>query len=148
VAPDFRFGGHYNDNARLTEDGEEIDISGGSADLGLLAQRRTETSSVQLRPRVHTSWYPDNSEEESDDYYFDFGARNQTERSQWAFVGNYAREQVIRGERTRVDFADPELEDPEVDDTGRVDVQQRRTLWRVAPSFHTSSRSAPRPAWD
>jgi hypothetical protein len=136
LVPDFRIAGHYDDNPRLRETDDADEIKGGFVELGALARWRTPTSLVLLRPRLHSSHYPDNANEESNDTYLDFAARNEGQRSQWSLVAGFAREQVIRGDRTNVDFEDPEFEDPEMDEeSGRIDARRRRTQWRVAPRF-------------
>lgn len=136
VAPDIRIVGHVDDNARLREgDTDLIEIAGGFLDLGALVRWQTPTSDVQLRPRLTTSWYPGDEEEETDDYFVDFAARNSGLRTQWILRANYAREDVIRGGSVPVDFADPDLDVPEDGETGRIDEWRRRTLWRVAPSM-------------
>jgi opacity protein-like surface antigen len=136
LAPDIKVGTEYRDNARLREDKEQaIWTWGGYVDLGALARWRTETSSVLLRPRVRSSHFPGDEDEDSTDGYLDFALQNSGQRTEWALRGNFASEQVLRGERTRVDFEDPEFDDPEFVETGRVDERRRRTLWRLAPRF-------------
>ena len=136
IAPDIRVGGHANDNARLSEnDDNQIEIAGAFVELGLLARWRTPSSDIQLRPRFLSSRYPGDEDEESDDTYVDFSARNLGMKTEWVLRGNYAREEIIRGGNTRLDFADPELDIPEEVDTGRIDARRRLTLWRLAPSF-------------
>jgi hypothetical protein len=136
IAPDIRVGGHIDDNARLREGDEgQIEISGGFIDLALLAQWRTPTSETQLRPRVRSARYPGDEDEDRDDLYLDFSTRSTGQRTQWILRGNYAKEEVIRGGNTRVDFADPDLDVPEDGETGRIDERRDRDLWRIAPSF-------------
>lgn len=135
IAPDFRVGSHSNDNARLSEGDDKIKIWGAFADLGGLAQWRSETASVLIRPRLRSSWYPGDEDEESDDQYLDFTARQRGQRADWTLGGNYSRETVIRGELTRVEFDDPDIDSPDLDATGRVDQPSRRTIWRLAPRF-------------
>jgi hypothetical protein len=132
VAPDIRVGAHFNDNIRLRET-NEIEVLGGRAELGLLTRWRTETSEILLRPRVRVSRY-DEEIEDSEDYYFDFSALSEGERSRWSVVGNAAREQIVRGQRIEFDIID-RLEDPDLGEFGRIDVQRRRSYFRVAPSF-------------
>jgi hypothetical protein len=132
VAPDVRIGAHYNDNIRLRET-DEIEVLGGRLDLGLLTRWRTETSEVLLRPRVRVSRY-DEEIEDSEDYYLDFSALTEGERSRWSLIANAAREQIVRRQDVEFDIID-RLEDPELDEFGRIDVQRRRSHFRVAPSF-------------
>lgn len=137
IAPDIRLGATYNENPRLLEGpaGDEEDIWGGFLDLGARAEWRTPTSSVLVRPRVYLAQYPNDDEWDAEDYYLDFAARRRGLRSRWALTGNYAYQYVLRGEQTRVDFGDPELDDPSQIGTGLVDSRQRRTLWRVRPEY-------------
>jgi hypothetical protein len=132
VAPDVRVGAHYNDNIRLRET-DELEVLGGRAELGLLTRWRTETSEILLRPRVRVSRY-DEEIEDSEDYYFDFSALTEGERSRWSVVGNAAREQIVRRQEIEFDIID-RLEDPDLDEFGRIDVQRRRSFFRLAPSF-------------
>jgi hypothetical protein len=136
IAPDVSVGAHYNDNARLQIGDELIEIWGGFVDLGALAQWRSPTSTFQVRPRLRSTFYPDNEDEESNDAYLDFSARNTGLRTAWALVGNFAREQVIQGGRPRLDFEDPEFETPDDEESaGLIDARRRRTRMQIAPSF-------------
>jgi opacity protein-like surface antigen len=135
VAPEVRIGSHYDDNIRMTEDGEGTSVWGAIADLAALAQWRTERSKVLLRPRAYFSKYPGDEDEDSSDQYLDFAATTQGLRSQWQLRGNVAREEVLRGEDVTLDFPDPDLDDPEFGETGRIAVRRTRTSIRVAPSF-------------
>jgi hypothetical protein len=144
VAPDIRIVGHSDDNARLREgDTGLIKIAGGFVDLGALVRWRTPTSEVQLRPRLTSSWYPGDEEEESDDYFLDFAGRSSGARTQWTLGANYAKQNVIRGGSVPVEFEDPDLDVPDDGETGRIDEWRRRTLWRIAPgmSYELSERS-------
>ena len=136
VAPDVRIGVVYNDDVRLTEgDREAIDVAGARTEIGLLAERRTETLLFRVRPRLTTDKYTDNREEEADDQFLDFSLQRRGLRSQWAIAGNFSREQVYRGGNDPFFFDDPDLENPDLDDPGRFDNRRRRTILRLSPNY-------------
>ena len=135
VRPDIRAGSSYNDNARMSEIGDEISVWGGFANLGAVFQRRTELSSAVLRPRAIFHHFPDDSDENASSAFLDFATRTKGLRSQWDFAGNLEQSQVLRSEIVRLDLPEPDLEEPDFGTTGRVNVRRTRTLLRLSPSY-------------
>lgn len=136
VAPDLRLGMIYNDNRRLAEgDEEKIDVVGAQIDIGLLAEKRSATSTLRLRPRLRSDRYSDNREEESDDQFLDFSLQNRGMRSRWGVGANFAREGVLRGGSDPIIDDEPDLENPGLEDPTRFDNRRRRTIWRLSPNW-------------
>ena len=136
VAPDLRLGVVYNDNLRLADgDEEEIDVAGARIDIGLLAEKRSATSTLRLRPRLRSDRYSDNRQEESDDQFLDFSLQNRGIRSRWGVGANFAREGVLRGGSDPIIDDEPDLENPGLEDPVRFDSRRRRTILRLLPSW-------------
>jgi len=135
LAPDIQVGTESSDNNRLAENGGEIVVWGGFADLAAIAQRRTEVSETQLRPRFVVSRYPGDEDEDAESASLDFLTRTRGARHEWEMKGNLAVADVLRGELIQLDFPDPDLDNPDEVGTGRVNVRRTRTLWRLGPRF-------------
>jgi hypothetical protein len=134
LGPEIRTGGRYEDNPRLREGGDEDEITGGYLDLAAVAERRSDTSTFQIRPRLYFDRY-DDSDEDSDDQYLDTVWRTRGQRSTFDFRGNISNQQVRRGETSEVDFAESELDEEDQSTSGRIDRRRDRLRWRVRPQY-------------
>jgi hypothetical protein len=134
LQPDARIGGAYNDNSRLNETGNENEITGGFLDLRVIGQRRTQTSFISIRPRLYFDRW-DDSDEDSDDQYFDVFGMTRGQRGELRFTGNASNQQVRRGEDANTEFAESELDDDDKSTSGRIDRRRDRLRWRVKPEY-------------
>lgn len=135
LAPDISVGTIYNDNNRLSETGDEIVVWGGFADITGIAERRTELSTTSIRPRIVTSRFPGDEDEDATNLYLDFFNRTRGERHEWDWKGNFARAETLRAQRVDLGTPDPDLDNDEIGETGRVNVRRTRTIARLAPRF-------------
>jgi len=126
----------YNDNNRLSDQpGEEIEVEGGGVDAQVTARKQWAASLFEFTPRVHSTFYPSDSEEESTDYYADLRGEKRTQRTRTDIGARFADESVVTSELLEADFPGVGLGDPVSGDAGRVSVRNRRKLAAVQPSF-------------
>jgi hypothetical protein len=134
LGPEAKLSGRYEDNARLSEDGDEDEIWGGALDLALVGERRTDRTSLSFRPRLYFDRY-DDSDEDSDDQYLDVFFKSKGQRSRFDFRGNLSNEQVRRGEDSSVGFEESELDETDDSTSGRINRRRDRLRWRVRPEY-------------
>lgn len=134
LGPQVKAGGRYEDNPRLEEDGSGNSITGGYVDLLAVAERRTETSSFQIRPRLYFDRY-DESDEDSSDQFLDVFASRRGQRNRLSLRGNLSNQQVLQGEDDSVEFSDSDLDDPDQSASGRFNRRRDRLRWRVKPEY-------------
>jgi hypothetical protein len=126
----------YNDNNRLTDQpGEEIEVTGGGLDAQVTARKQGAASLFELTPRVHSTFFPSESDEESTDYYADLKTEKRTQRTRTGVGARFADESVVTSELLEADFPGVGLGDPVSGDAGRVSVRNRRRLAGVTPTF-------------
>ena len=134
----------YNDNARLeVDDALQNEIYGADLDASVRFLRRSPTGSVVFRPRISTSYFPDDRDDDSNDVFALFRAEHRTQRSVWSFRTRYSDEQVRSAEIENTDFDDPDIDRPIADDTGIIQVKNRRNRLVVSPGiqFQISERN-------
>lgn len=144
ATPDIIIQGEYNDNARLeVDEASQNEISGADLDASFRFQRRSPTGSFLFLPRVSTSYYPDDRDDDSTDAFVLLGGEHRTQRSIWSLRARYSDEQVRSAEIEDPDFNDPDIDRPITDDTGFIQVKNRRNRFVVSPSaqFRISERN-------
>jgi hypothetical protein len=141
INPKIEGGYLIDDNYRLSQPGEEIEVSGPLVDAELELRALMPTSEFSFKPRVRGTYFPDESEFDSFDYYA---------LVDWNHSGQRVRSSV-RGEFSHQDVVSSEQPDAEVDsglgesmtgDGGRVLVNNRRLRAFVRPAidFEISER--------
>lgn len=143
--PTVTLAGTYNDNIRLSNTPEtEDELSGGDVAVSAHIFRRSPTGSISLHPRIRSSYYPNNPEEESTDAYLDFIAQHRGQTSQWSLVARYADDEVLTSEVGDPDFDNPEIDRPITDDSGRVQIKNRRRRYALSSGavFDISERTS------
>ncbi len=134
VAPVVEVGYLYNDNYHLELPGGEIDVSGAQADVAVTFRTVDPRTTVSLTPRIRSTYFPNESDEDSNDYFFNVRIDDETPRRRTGLAAEYSQEDVVRSE-----FPGTEVEgglgDPDVLDSGHILRRSRRDLVRVAPYF-------------
>jgi hypothetical protein len=133
-APRVEAGYRYNDNYRLDLPGGEIDVSGGEADAALTIRTLDPRTLFEITPRIRATYFPDEPEEDSTDYYLRSLFEGKTQRSKTGIRVDLSHEDVIRSELPSPDF-EGDLGDPQAVDSGRVVQHNKRDLINVAPYF-------------
>lgn len=126
----------YDDNYRLTDQpGQEIEVTGGALDASLGMRAESQRSSIELTPRIFSSFFPDASSEESTDYFFAATAETHTQRLMSRLGARYSDESVVSSELLPADFPGVNLGEAVSGDAGRVTVRNRRKLVALTPSM-------------
>lgn len=133
--PRVEVGAVYDDNYRLTDQrGSEIQVQGGAIDAALNMHQDTQTTTLGLTPRVHSTFLNESSEE-STDYYVDGIAEKKTQRLDTRFRASFADESVVSSELPAADFPGLDLGQTSSGDTGQVTFRNRRRLVVAEPSI-------------
>ena len=134
--PRIELGGEYNDNYRLAESGTpKIPAYGTLADVAMGFVLIDPRSELDIVPRVHSSFFPDDHEDQSTDGYLNIGGNYHFLRGILSGTASYANETVISSELLPADFPGVGLGQVIGEGTGRVSIHNRRQLEQVAPKF-------------
>lgn len=124
VDPKVTLRAETDDNHRMTElPGQEISVSGGRLDSQLAIRAATPRSTFRLIPRVQATLYPDDEDEETDNYYLRTGWDYRGERSEISLDADYSMRTILG--RYFPGTATPE--DGELGEPGRGEVTGRST---------------------
>ncbi len=122
----------YDDNYRLALPGGEQSVDGPIADAELELRTLTETGEFSFAPRVRATYFSSAKELDSVDY---FARLNWERRGQRVFTrlrGDYSVQDVVNSELPTVGSGGG-LGDPDLGDSGRVLVENRRQRYDVRP---------------
>ncbi len=134
ISPKIQAGGLYDDNYRLAPEEAEIEVSGALADVQLEFQRATPVTEFTFTPRVRATYFPDDKEENSEDYFVLLDTMRRGQRYEAALRIDLADEDVVSSEQPGTDI-DGGLGEPGVGEGGLAIVRNRRQLISVAPSL-------------
>jgi hypothetical protein len=133
-APRVSAGYIYNDNYRLELPGGEIEVSGGEVDAAATLRTIDPRTTFEITPRIDATFFPDEREQESTDYYLDGLFEDKTPRHKIGIAANFASEDVVRSELPNPNVGGG-LGDPQSVDSGVTLQENRRDLVRVTPYF-------------
>ena len=134
--PRVEIGGEYNDNYRLAESGTpKIPAYGMLADVAMGFALLNQRSELDIVPRVHSSFFPDDHEDQSTDGYLNVGGNYHFLRGTLSGTASYANETVISSELLPADFPGVNLGQVIGEGTGRISIHNRRELEQIAPKF-------------
>jgi len=131
-APRLELGYLYNDNYRLDFAGDEIDVSGGTLDVTLPIRLISQVRRAEIAPRVQSTLFPGDRDEDSTDYFVKGLFEQSGQRSVYGVDARVSREDVVRSELPGADV-DSDLGEPDEGDSGRVLQRNQRDMIRVAP---------------
>jgi hypothetical protein len=126
-------GYRYSDNYHLDHPGEETDVSGAEADAGVTFRTVDPRTNFEITPRINKTYFPNDKEEDSTDYYLTAGFSDVTPRRRIDVPFLYSQEDVVDSELP--DAEGGELGEPVEGDSGRFLVRNRRDFFRIAPSL-------------
>ena len=134
--PRLEAGGTYNDNFRLAESSaDKTQVYGPYIDASLDAGLLTQLSKLDIVPRVHSTYFPSDTADESTDGYIDIDAEHRTLKSDFTLLAHYANESVIFSELLPATFPGVALGQVVGGESGRVATRNRRQLEQVEPGF-------------
>lgn len=135
IEPLVRIAGDFNDNPYLSVGTEHSSESGYIAEGSVKIGYASETSNFYITPRLRSRAYGSEAELDSDDQFLRMQFNRDTPLTNFRFRTNYNRESVRTAERADTDF---DITDPDeiiADDSGRIDVRDRRERLQLIPSF-------------
>ena len=139
--PRLELGYQYSDNYRLDFPGNEIDVSGPFMDATLPLRLVDPIRKAEIAPRIHATYFPDERDEDSNDYFLAGMYEQRTQRQLFGVRGDWSREDVVRSELPSADL-EGGLGDPVTGDAGRVLLRNERDQFRLLPywSYDVSQR--------
>lgn len=135
MAPRVEAGYRYSDNYHLGPPGTEVEVSGAEADAQVTWRTLDPRTQVEITPRVQATYFPDEPEDDSVDYFLDGSVIDTTPRRRMGVAGGFSRQDVTRSELPGGDVDGGELGNPVEGDSGRFIVRNRRNYGRIAPFF-------------
>ncbi len=133
IAPRVQAGYRYSDNYHLGQPGTEVDVSGGDADAQVAFRSLDPRTQIEITPRIQATYFPDEPDDDSVDYFLDGRLMDVTPRRRLGVVGEFSRQDVSRSELPEGDVDGGDLGDPVQGDSGRFVDHNRRNFARVAP---------------
>jgi hypothetical protein len=134
--PRVEVGGLYNDNYRMIEHNQpKVQAYGVLADVAMGFSLIDQRSELDFIPRVHSSFFPDDHEDQSTDGYLNVIGNYKTEKATYGGTFFYANETVLSSELLPADFPGVGLGQVQGEATGRVTIHNRRQLEQVAPKM-------------
>lgn len=134
IAPRVLAGYRYSDNYRLQRPGGETEVSGAEADALVTLRTVDPRTNFEITPRVRATYFPDESDMDSTDYFLGARLSDDTPRRRTGIYGDFSREDVVRSELPSADIGG-DLGDPQAVDSGRILQRNRRDLIRITPYF-------------
>ncbi len=141
VKPRIEAGYQWDDNYRLSLPGTETEVSGAMADAQLEIESRSQTVEFSFTPRVRATYFPNDDEENSEDYLGRLELLQRGQTSEATVRLDYAKEDVVSSEQPGTEI-DTDLGVPTVGEGGLVVVRNRRQLISIQPAL--SHELAPR----
>jgi hypothetical protein len=136
LVPRIEAGGMYNDNFRLAEGSvPKTSVYGPYIDASLDAILLNQLTKLEIVPRVHSTYFPGDTADESTDGFLDIAGEHKTLTSDFTLLAHYANESVIFSELLPATFPGVALGQVVGGESGRVSTRNRRQLEQVAPGF-------------
>jgi hypothetical protein len=134
--PRVELSGVFNDNYRLAQDSaDKVRADGAMLDASLGMRLLTQTSEISLMPRVTTSYFPNDTSDDSTNGYLDIKGNHKLQKGDYGVVAQYANEEVIFSELLPANFPGIDLGQVVGSESGRVTALNRRELERLAPTM-------------
>jgi len=145
--PRVAISGEYNDNQHLTEaSGTEVKVSGAALDALVTLRADTPRSSVSLTPRLAGTYYPGDSDEETNSQSVRLVADHKTQKVSVSFDASYDREDLLWGYLPTVDATDALGNPVRGEDISSSEIRNKSEQFDVLPSL--SVMLSPRYALD
>ncbi len=133
--PRVEVGAQYSDNYRLGPSGQRVDAYGTVADVALTERLIDPRYELDISPRVHNTWLPNDHEDQSTDGYLDVEGTYRLQKGTIGGLLTYANETVLSSELLSASFANQGLGQTTGEETGLVSFHNRRELLRFSPNF-------------
>ena len=139
--PSIEAGLLFDDNYRLTPDGTETKVEGPVVDAALEMRTLTQTGEFSFTPRIRATYFPDESDLDTVDYFALLDWQHRGQRAQTSVRGEFAQQDIVNSEQPDVE-AGGGLGEPDMGDSGIAFVENRRTRASLRPTvvFDVSQR--------
>jgi hypothetical protein len=134
--PRVELGAEYDDNYRLAPAGQpKVPAYGSVADVSFTERLLDPRYEIDIAPRVHNTFFPDDHTDQSTDGYLDLSGKYNTQRMSVGALFNYSNETVIASELLSASFPGLGLGQTTGEETGLVSFHNRRVMERFLPNF-------------
>jgi hypothetical protein len=130
-------GGIYNDNYRVNpRAGEEVEVSGGLLEVDLTTRSLSEAFDVRISPRVRSTYFPDEKNQDANDLFLDVEAMRRSLRTKYGVFAGARSEDTVRSELPSAILAPgASLGQSSSGDAGFVDFKNRQDYAIIRPSI-------------
>jgi hypothetical protein len=126
----------FDDNYRLASPGNEIEVQGPLVDAALEMRARNPAGEFSFTPRIRGTYFQDEPDLDSVDYFANLYWLNQGQRLETAIRAEFSHQDVVNSEQPDAEVpGGAELGESDFGDAGRVFVQNRRTRGSVRPTM-------------
>ncbi len=132
--PSVEAGYLFDDNYRLTVPGTEIEVQGPIVDAALELRTLTPKGEFSFTPRVRATYFPDATDFDSVDYFSTLDWLHNGQRAETRVRGEFSVQDVVNSEQPDAEVGG-DLGEPDLGDSGRVLVDNRRTRASLRPSM-------------
>jgi hypothetical protein len=130
--PRLEIAGLYDDNYTLLPAASAVSVSGGQFGAQLELVGRTPQGQFTLTPHVKGSYFPGHHEFNSTDGFVGAELRHAWQRSDFSLRADYVDQSVFTNERPEAVVPGGDQGNPGTGDSGRIVVDNRQRLYRVA----------------
>lgn len=109
-------------------------MSGAEVDAQVTMRTVDPRTQIEITPRIQATYFPDEPEDDSTDYFLHASLADQTPRRRVGVLGDFSRQSVTRSELPTGEVGG-DLGDPQAVDSGRIVQRNRRNFVRVEPFF-------------
>jgi hypothetical protein len=134
--PRVELGGTYSDNFRLADiPDQELEVYGPYLDAQLAMDFISQTSKLDITPRIRSDYYPTDHTDQSTDGYLDIDGEHRTLRSDLTGVLQFSDEQIFYSDYLPATFPGLALGQASTAPSGHITVSTRQTLVRAVPEY-------------
>ena len=133
--PSITVGGLYDDNYRLDFDRtKRVSVKGAEIDAAAKFRAEGPLFRVELTPRLRSTFYPGNTEEQANDQFFDLNLQRRWERMRFSMTGDYWRQIVLRNYLPTTDITNGLGNSVGNPDIAPITTRNRQEFARLAPT--------------
>jgi hypothetical protein len=134
--PRVELGGTYSDNFRLADiPDQELEVYGPYLDAQLAMDFISQTSKLDITPRIRSDYYPTDHTDQSTDGYLDIDGEHRTLRSDLTGVLQFSDEQIFYSDYLPATFPGLALGQAATAPSGHITVSTRQKLVRAVPEY-------------
>ncbi|HEX4268175.1 MAG TPA: hypothetical protein VHY36_09830 [Steroidobacteraceae bacterium] len=134
--PRVELGGTYSDNYRLADiPDQELAVYGPYLDAALAMDFISQTSKLDITPRIRSDYFPTDHTDQSTDGYLDIDGEQRTLRSDLTGILQFSDQQIFYSDYLPATFPGLALGEASTAPSGHITVSTRQTLVRAVPEY-------------